>query len=60
MPESVRYLVADGYYYPAKFWDAVRDSTLNMITKLRVDAHLNYIYTDERNKRAAPRKYDGR
>jgi len=25
LPESVRYLVADGYYYRAKFWDAVRD-----------------------------------
>ena len=60
MPESVRYLVADGYYYRAKFWDAVRDSNLNLITKLRVDANLNYIYTGERNKRGTPRKYDGK
>ena len=60
LPESVRYLVADGYYYRAKFWDAVRDSNLNLITKLRVDANLNYIYTGERNKRGAPRKYDGK
>ncbi|MEG4229105.1 transposase [Microcoleus sp. N9_B2] len=60
LPESVRYLVADGYYYRAKFWDAVRDTDLNLISKLRVDANLNYIYTGERNKRGAPRRYDGK
>ena len=60
MPESVRYLVADGYYYRAKFWDAVRDSNLNLISKLRSDANLNYFYTGERNKIGAPRKSDGK
>jgi len=60
LPESVRYLVADGYYYCAKFCDAVRDTDLNLISKLRVDANLNYIYTGEKNKRGAPRKYDGK
>ena len=59
-PESVRYLVADGYYYRAKFWDAVRDSDLNLISKLRSDANLNYLYTGEKNKIGAPRKYDGK
>ncbi|WP_332957101.1 hypothetical protein [Microcoleus sp. AR_TQ3_B6] len=53
-------MVADGYYYRANFWDAVRDSNLNLITKLRADANLNYIYTGERNKRGAHRKYDGK
>ena len=56
LPESVRYLVADGYYYRAKFWDAVRDTDLNLISKLRVDANLNYIYTGERNKLGAQEK----
>jgi len=60
LPKSVGYLVADGYYYRAKFWDAVRDTDLNLISKLRVDANLNYIYTGEKNKRGAPRKYDGK
>ena len=60
MPKSVRYLVADGYYCRAKFWDAVRDSDLNLISKLRSDANLNYLYTGERNKIGAPRKYDGK
>jgi len=60
LPESVRYLVADGYYYRAKFWDAVRDSNLNLISKLRSDANLNYLYTGERNKISVPRKYDGK
>ncbi|WP_293355053.1 MULTISPECIES: transposase [unclassified Microcoleus] len=39
-PKSIRYLVADGYYCRAKFWDAVRDSNLNLISKLRSDANL--------------------
>lgn len=60
LPDSVRYLVADGYYYRFKFWKAVRDADLNLIGKLRVDANLNYIYTGEKNKRGAPRKYDGK
>ena len=60
LPESVRYLVADGYYFRAKFWDAVRNSNLNLISKLRSDANLKYLYTGEKNKIGAPRKYDGK
>ena len=60
LPKSVRYLVADGYYCRAKFWDAVRNTELNLISKLRSNADLNYIYTGERNKRGAPKKYDGK
>ena len=32
-PSSVRYLVADGYYYCSKFWEAVRELNLNFIGK---------------------------
>jgi len=46
-PSSVRYLVADGYYYRSKFWDAVRELNLDFIGKLIVDANLRYLYTDE-------------
>jgi hypothetical protein len=60
LPDSVRYLVADGYYCRAKFWDAVRESDLNLISKLRVNANLNYLYAGEKNKFGAPRKYDGK
>jgi hypothetical protein len=60
LPKSIRYLVADGYYCRAKFWDAVRDSNLNLISKLRSDANLKYLYTGEKNKIGAPRKYDGK
>ena len=45
LPDSVRYLIADGYYYRFKFWNAVRDADLNLSGKLRVDANLNDIYT---------------
>ena len=60
LPESVRYLVADGYYCRAKFWEAVRESDLNLISKLRSDANLNYLYAGEKNQFGAPRKYDGK
>ncbi|TAE46557.1 MAG: transposase [Oscillatoriales cyanobacterium] len=60
LPKSIRYLVADGYYCRAKFWDAVRDSNLNLISKLRSDANLKYLYTGKKNKIGAPRKYDGK
>ncbi|MEG4867198.1 hypothetical protein QUA97_28015, partial [Microcoleus sp. CZ3-B2] len=60
LPDSVRYLVADGYYCRLKFWNAVRDADLNLISKLRIDANLNYLYTGEKNPRGTPRKYDGK
>ncbi len=60
MPDSVRYLVADGYYCHFKFWSAVGDVDLNLISKLRIYADLNYLYKGEKNQRGAPRKYDGK
>ncbi|WP_339382865.1 transposase [Microcoleus asticus] len=59
-PTSVRYLVADGYYYRSKFWDAVRELNLDFIGKLIVDANLRYLYTGEQKRLGAPRKYDGK
>jgi hypothetical protein len=58
-PSSVRYLVADRYYYRSKFWEAVRELNLNFIGKLRVDANLRYFSTGEQKKLGVPRKYDG-
>jgi hypothetical protein len=58
-PTSVRYLVADGYYYRFKLWDAVRELNLDFI-KLRVDTNLRYLYTGEQKKLGAPRKYEGK
>ncbi|MEG4397355.1 transposase [Microcoleus sp. BROC3] len=45
-PTTVRYLVADGYYYRSKFWEAVRDLNLDFIGKLRSDANLRYLYSN--------------
>ncbi len=59
-PTSVRYLVADGYYYHSQFWEAVRELNLDFIGKLRADANLRYLYTGEQNKLGTPRKYDGK
>jgi hypothetical protein len=33
---------------------------LNLISRLRVDADLNYLYTGEQKKLGVPRKYDGK
>ena len=52
--------MADNYYYHSKFWEAVRELNLNFIGKLKVDANLRYLYTDEQKKLEAPRKYDGK
>lgn len=60
LPDSVRYLVADGYYYRSKFWEAVQKLNLELIGKLRTDANLRYLYTGQQKKRGAPRKYDGK
>jgi Transposase DDE domain len=60
LPNSVRYLVADGYYYRFKFSQAVQELNLEFIGKLRTDANLRYLYTGEQKKRGAPRKYDGK
>ena len=59
-PTSVRYLVADSYYYRSKLWDAVRELNLDFIAKLRVNANLRYLYTGEQKRLGAARKYDGK
>ena len=61
LPDSVTYLAADGFYAKQKYVDGVRACHLHLITKLRCDADLRFLYTSEREKRRGrPRLYDGK
>jgi hypothetical protein len=61
LPESVKYLACDGFYAKKSYIDGVRKCDLQVITKLRCDADLRFLYTGEREKRRGrPRLYDGK
>lgn len=56
------YLVVDGYFAKSGFVDEIMDETnLHVVSKLRKDADLKYIYKGPQKKgRGAPRKFDGK
>jgi len=59
--ERIQYVVADGYYAKTKVFDAVRSAGRHLITKLRTDANLRYLYTGEqREGPGRPKIYDGK
>ncbi len=61
LPNSVKYLAADGFYAKQKYVDGVRACDLHLITKLRVDANLRYLYAGPHLKRRGrPKLYDGK
>jgi hypothetical protein len=61
LPEAVKYLVVDGFYSKIKFIDGVLVSQkYQVISKLRIDANLRYLYTGPQKARGAKRKYDGK
>jgi DDE superfamily endonuclease len=61
LPARVNYLAADGFYAKRKYVDGVRPCHLHLITKLRCDADLRFLYTGKREKRRGrPRLYDGK
>ena len=61
LPESVKYLACDGFYAKKPYIDGVRQCNLQVITKLRCDADLRFLYTGKREKRRGrPRLYDGK
>lgn len=45
LPDTVRYLLTDGYYTKKKFTEGVRELDLHQIGKLRHDAHLRHLYS---------------
>jgi hypothetical protein len=61
LPAQVKYIAADGFFAKLKYVDGVRACQLDLITKLRCDADLRYLYTGERLKRRGrPKLYDGK
>lgn len=61
LPAGIKYLAADGFYAKQKYVDGVQACDLHLITKLRADANLRYLYTGPRVKRRGRRKlYDGK
>lgn len=60
LPPQVRYLAVDGFYAKAEFVDAAVALKLEVVSKLRRDANLRYLYTGEQKPRGARRKYAGK
>ncbi len=60
LPAGVKYWAVDGFYSKKKFVDGVVALNLHVISKLRNDADMHYLYTGEQKSRGAKRKYDGK
>ena len=59
-PATVNYGVFDGFYAKLKFVAGVCALGYQVISKLRADANLLYVYEGTQKKRGARRKYDGK
>ena len=57
---ALRYLTADGYFGKFKFVDGIQALEMELISKLRRDADLRYLYAGPYRGRGRPRLYDGK
>jgi hypothetical protein len=60
LPAEVKYLAVDGYYAKLKFVKMGRALDLHLVSKLRHDANLRYLYEGPQKQFGAKRKYDGK
>ena len=60
LPQFARYVVSDGFYSKIKWVKGVTALKLDVISKLRSDADLRYVYTGAQKPRGRHRKYDGK
>lgn len=60
LPQAVKYWAVDGFYSKQKFVEGVVALDLHLISKLRSDADMRYLYTGEQKARGARRKHDGK
>ena len=60
LPERVRYLAVDSAYANAPFIEGVLAQKLEVISKLRQNANLHYVFEGRPMGKGAPRKYDGK
>ncbi len=59
--KDILYIVADGFYAKKKVFDTITCYKKHIITKLRSDANLRYLYTgQQKGGKGARRKYDGK
>ena len=54
------YVVADAYFSKAPFVDKLLPSGFEVVSRLRVDAAMRYLYQGESKGKGRPCKYDGR
>ena len=60
LPNSVKYLAVDGAYAKENFITGAVHLQLHVLSKLRCDANLRWLYTGEQKPRGRKRKYDGK
>jgi hypothetical protein len=60
LPPCVKYLAVDGAYAKENFVTGAMHLQLHVISKLRCDANLRWLYTGEQKPRGRRRKYDGK
>lgn len=60
LPPEVAYLAVDGAYAKEKFVSGAVNLKLHVISKLRCDANLQFLYTGVQKRRGRPRKYAGK
>jgi hypothetical protein len=60
LPPQVNYGVFDGYFAKRKFVSGVCSLNLHLISKLRVDARLRYLYEGAQKQRGRRRCFDAR
>lgn len=59
-PKRLQYLAVDSAYANAPFINGVKILGLDVISKLRQNANLRYLFEGEQKARGARRKYDGK
>jgi Transposase DDE domain len=60
LPQRLKYLAVDSAYATAPFINGAVALQLDVISKLRQNANLRYLFEGEQKGRGAPRKYDGK
>jgi hypothetical protein len=60
LPQQVRYAVFDGAFAKHKFVTGCRELDLHLVSLLRVDANLRYLYAGAQAGRGRPKAFDGK
>lgn len=60
LERGVRHVVGDGFFAKVKFTDGLEGAGLHLISKLRSDANLRFLYDGPQGGPGRPRLYDGK